>query len=677
MTAVLTASPSPSPSADTASQPPARRSGFRSDIEGLRAVAILGVVLFHAAVPHFSGGFVGVDVFFVISGFLITGQLVREYENTGSVRYGAFFARRAKRLLPAAGLVITTTMVATWFLAPVLSVFSASFDLLWSVFYIGNWRFIQQGNDYLAGTSDHNVALHFWSLAVEEQFYIVWPLLMIAVGIVATWRGLVPRRVLIAAIVPVSVVSFALGVWLTSSDPSLAYMATFTRAWQFGVGGLIAVLPIITSRWLRELAGWSGLLAVVFAIVTFDSTTAYPGTAALIPTFGTAAIIAARAPSLSRVLGNSVPTLIGRWSYSWYLWHWPVLVLVGMKYGPLTWQQNLGLMGVAFGLAGLTYHLVERPIMTSHLLKRRVSAAAAAGVISVVVATTAVLAVGTQAVHALGTGSSSPQAVSFEEVFGANSGVNSGAVTPSPLHARADIPKRPECLLDRTDEQPECLFGALGGIPVVLFGDSHAHQWLSALDEIAKARGWELHVITQSGCPVPDIAPRDGETARFSQSFCRQWRDQQIDRIIGMKPSAVIVSSMNFYIPQRDEILDAWSVSLDRLAASGAPLVYIRDTPYPKKSIPECISSELANWSACAFQLTDRVDPVITGSLQKVLPAIDIVDMNGYLCDGTTCPAVRNGILLYRDDSHLSNTAVVALTPALRKALDAVDVVAR
>ena len=648
----------------------AERKTFRPDIEGLRAVSIIGVVLFHAKVPHLAGGFVGVDVFFVISGFLITGQLVREAERRGHIRLGGFYARRAKRLLPPAGIVIAATAIVALFAAPLLRVFTACFDLLWSIFYIGNWRFINQGNDYLAGTSDYNVALHFWSLAVEEQFYLVWPALVIASLWFARWRAYPVRTVVCCAMAAVSVVSFAVGVWLTSANPGLAYMATYTRAWQFGAGALLAIAAPRGFQFRYSwLVGWLGLAAIVYAVVQFNGTVPYPGWAALVPTLGAAAVIAAPSLSLDRVLSTPLVALIGRWSYSWYLWHWPILVLAEAKFGHLPWQKKLALMGIALLLAGATYALVEKPIQRSKDLRHRTSAAAAVGVIATIVATTAVLQVGTHVVNALGSaGPSTTTSVSFDEVFGQSTGKNAGNVVPPPIKARMDAPARPECLLDRTSKQPDCTFGAAGGERVVLFGDSHAHQWQTALDSLAKQRKWELKVITQAGCPAPTLAKRDGDTGRFSQDYCINWRNEQIDNIVAMRPKVIIMSSSNQYLPFIDELIDSWNKTLSRLEQSGAKLVYLRDTPHPLQSIPDCISSALDDWSRCAFPLPTKVDPVIAGSLRNAIPPTTIIDLNGYLCDGNVCPAVRNGIMLYRDESHLSNTAVKALSPAVVRA---------
>lgn len=646
---------------------------FRADIEGLRAIAVLLVVLFHASVPGFDGGFVGVDVFFVISGYLITGLLLREIETTGHLRLGTFYARRAKRLLPPAAVVVGVTAIAMWFVMPLLAVFKTAFDLLAATFYFSNWRLISQGNDYLGGANHDNVTLHFWSLAVEEQFYLVWPALLIATLAVANafHRNLRSTFAVVATVATVG--SFTASWLLTTADPALAYMATYTCAWQFGAGALLAVAaPWLLRRncWPKWI-GWLGLAAIGVSATTFDATTPYPGLAALLPTLGAVAAIGPSSVSFSyRALTGPVLRAMGRWSYPWYLWHWPVVVFAELKFGPLPWPTKVALMGLALALAAITHHLVERPVQSSRVLQRRVPACAAVGLAATVLATAIVMTVGTKAVEALGSGTDAPNALSFQEVFGSQSGTNSGPVSPSPINARGDIPTDPDCLIDRTSEQPECMFGVPGGTPVVLFGDSHAHQWQTALENIAAERNWSLRVVAQSGCPVPKIKPRSGEKARFSQSYCSDWRDEQLDKIVDYRPALVIVSSLNFYIPQADELFEAWRESLTRLRESGARVVYVRDTPYPQSDVPECVSSALDDWARCEFELSDRVDPVVAGKLRNQLGDVEIIDLNGYLCDGTICPAVRNGTLLYRDDSHLTDTAVELLTPAFAAALD-------
>lgn len=664
------------------SSPVSRGIAYRPDIEGLRAIAVLAVVLFHASVPHSLGGYVGVDTFFVISGFLITSLILAEVHRTGRFSFAGFYARRAKRLLPAAALVIVLSSIAAFFLLPTLTSYKATFDFLSAILYMANWRLIAQGNDYLAGgQADTNLILHFWSLAVEEQFYLVWPALVVGVVfMVRTLRIPRPTVVLAVTIAAVSGLSYVLGAVITASDPSLAYMATYTRVWQFGVGALLALCaPYIIERFgspLLSLIGIVGVCGLAFAIVAFNASTPYPGWIAAVPTLAVMGIIASGPESVvGRGLSVAPLRLVGRWSYPFYLWHWPVIVLAEAYFGELSWTTKLLLMIAALALSAATHELLEKPIMTAKAAKARTQAAASVGLTATLVACAVVMTVGTQTANALGSGNQAPTSADFAQVFGAAATANSGAVTPSPIKAKDDVPRRPECLLDKTTKQPGCEFGNPDGVPVVLFGDSHAHQWQTALEIIGKKRNWRLRVITQAGCPVPEIAPRVGEKARYSQSYCSDWRRTQIGEIVRDRPAIVFVSSLNRYIPQLSEVQDDWGRSLRELSKSGARMVYIRDTPYPVRNVPECVSSALDNWSKCSFPAYDRVDAVISASLRGSLPEIGVVDLNGYLCDGATCPAVRNGTLLYRDDSHLSATAVSLLTPALEKQLQQLGIV--
>ena len=655
---------------------------FRRDIEGLRAIAVLFVLAFHAHVPGFGGGFVGVDVFFVISGYLITGQLFREVSETGRLNVGAFYGRRARRIIPPAALVMGVTGLVAWISMPPLALFRLTKDLLASLLYVANWNFIAEGKDYLAGSTSESPVLHMWSLAVEEQFYLVWPFLVLAAAYLSMRRGRSVRLGVGLALALVSVTSFGIGLVLTSTDPGLAYMATYTRAWQFGLGAMIAVvLPMgvagagdmgVRRAWATAI-GASGLLLLGLSLVFISEATAYPGVAALLPTLGAGAIIAAGSCGPTHGL-LSVPALrlVGKWSYAWYLWHWPALIFAEQAIGHLSWQQRVGVTTAAGLLAAATFYLLEQPAQRARVFRQRAASAGALGALSTTLALSLTLGMGAATANSLGLQVSTVDGATFAQVFGAASLKNSGPVNPSPINASGDIPQRPECLVDAGSTSPtDCVFGRVGGRKVVLFGDSHAHQWQPALQQIATEKGWELTVIAKSGCPVADIAPRAGTQARYSRPDCKAWRELQIDRIRRMNPSLIVFSGLNYYIPQYAEMLDSWRSSLGRLTTLGASLVYIRDTPIvtPGNDIPECVSASLGDWKACEFPNMERQDPVIDLVQRGELPDVDVVDLNGYLCDAPRCPAVRNGTLLYRDASHLTGTVVRLLEPAMALAL--------
>jgi peptidoglycan/LPS O-acetylase OafA/YrhL len=658
---------------------------FRTDVEGLRAIAVFAVVAFHASVPFFDGGFVGVDAFFVISGYLITGLLLREVLSTGRISFKNFFARRARRILPAATIVLLSVAVASILLEPLVGVYANARDLLAGAVFMSNWQFIALGTDYLAHSTADSPVLHYWSLAVEEQFYLVWPLVVLLAVMLSKRFPLKASRVVALVLGGVTVASFVLSLVLTITDPKLAYMATTTRAWEFGVGAIVAV----GAHWLQSkaaspvwsrlgwLLGWGGLAALVYSTVAFDGSTPFPGTAALVPTLGTGAIIAgglliqSSRTAIGSFLSLRPLRYLGRLSFGWYLWHWPVLMLVEGQTGELSWPVRSLLMVVALVLAALTLHLIETPLSRWKQVAKNVAPALALGLLCIVLSTSASMAVGSSAVASL----SAPPTVkltdaSFTKIFGASDSATSGAVTPSPLEAPDDVRTPKGCLLDHEkDRVRSCQLGVAGGIPVVLFGDSHAHQWAPAFEEMANERGWDLSVFAKAGCPVADLTPiNDG--GRYSEPECVTWRAQSIDLILTeIKPQFIVVSSLHTYISEQDNLFAAWEKSLDKLAAADVPIVYIRDTPHPLEDVPTCISGAFDDWSKCAFPSDINDDLVIQSALTGDRPNMSVIDLTPYFCDGDTCPAVRNGYLLYRDDSHITGTAALAMKPVLEESL--------
>ncbi|TDD63977.1 acyltransferase, partial [Jiangella aurantiaca] len=272
------------------------RPRFRPDVEGLRAVAVLLVLAYHAGLPLVSGGFVGVDVFFVISGFLITGLILREVESTGRLRLGRFYARRIRRLLPATAVVLAATAALTIVLLPPLRWPAIAGDIAVSATYVVNWRLASESVDYLTAEDAPSPVQHFWSLAVEEQFYLLWPVLIIALVWWHRRRRGAPslRRTLLAGLAVVAVPSLAWSVHLTAASPGAAYFVSTTRAWELAAGAALA----IGARRLERLPAWvasalagGGLAAVGWAALTYDATTPFPGAAALVPVLGTAAVV--------------------------------------------------------------------------------------------------------------------------------------------------------------------------------------------------------------------------------------------------------------------------------------------------------------------------------------------------------------------------------------------------
>ncbi|MFJ2267604.1 SGNH hydrolase domain-containing protein [Streptomyces sp. NPDC087849] len=684
------------------SGPGSRRAGFRPDIEGLRAVAVLGVLAFHAAVPGLTGGFVGVDAFFVISGYLITGLLVREAVTTGRIRLGEFFSRRARRLLPSAAVVLGAVALAGAWLTVPLRRTDLEYDVVAAALSTANWRFVQQQTDYLAAGHDQSPLLHFWSLAVEEQFYLFWaPLLALfafaAAGSVR--RGLAVRSAVTAVTVLLTLGTFALSLRWTSDSVSLAYLGTPSRIWQFGIGALLALLPwhlLRGPRPLRLLCGWSGAAALLWCMTWYDASTPYPGWAALVPTLATAAVILAGIPDRSRGAGAAVPDAygvgrllagrgpraLGRLSYTLYLWHWPVLVLAEARLGTLGWPAKAALTLAAVLPALATMRWVEQPLRHSRTVSELPRRGLSVGVSAVVIPVVLALVMGTTALQLLGASTPvdvkglPPGAAEGPSLLTRNgTPLKGGPVVPGPAQARKDFPPDGACeVAPQATSSPPCLFGAADSPDrIVLLGDSHAGQWFSPMLALAAERGWALQELVKQGCPLPELRVTNPQLGRTYHE-CDTWRADALARLReGPKPRLIVIASLNRYTDDQQLLLRGWEKTLKALRAPGVPIVYLEDTPVPGTDIPACVSGHTEDPGACAFDRDSArwPDPLARRIAAGQVPGVHAVSVNSVLCPakGTTCPAVLDRILLYRDDAHLTNVAAVVLTPRLERLL--------
>lgn len=365
---------------------PSRHPQFRQDIEGLRAVAVGLVVAFHGFQLPFSGGYVGVDVFFVISGFLITSLLLRERTKTGRISILGFYARRVRRILPASALVVVVTVVASYHWLGFLTGNDVAEAAKWTAVFAANIHFGLVGTDYFGAVTPPSPLLHMWSLGVEEQFYVVWPGLFLL--LVMLVRGSRHRHVLAASLLLVCAASLAWSVTQTATSPTWAYFSPLTRAWELGVGALVAVVaPGIARqrhRWLVEALAAVGLIGIVASGLLLDESVPYPGWAVVWPVISTALVIAAGCANqhtlTGRVLSVQPMQWVGARSYSLYLWHWPFLT-VGAQYAivDLTLVERGGLVAAAVVASALTYRLVENPLRRAPFLVKRTGLSLAVG----------------------------------------------------------------------------------------------------------------------------------------------------------------------------------------------------------------------------------------------------------------------------------------------------------
>jgi peptidoglycan/LPS O-acetylase OafA/YrhL len=640
------------------------RPQFRPDLEGLRGVAILLVVLFHAGVSRLQGGFVGVDVFFVMSGFFITGLLLRQQLESGDVDLMEFYGRRALRLLPPLLLVTLATLAAAmWLYAPIDRAPIAG-TARWVALYSANIDFARGAVDYFS--SGENPLLHTWSLAVEEQFYVVWPLLLLFVGSVyATADEAKSSRRLLVAMALAGTLSFTASAWLTHTAQPWAFFGMPTRIWEFALGGLLA-------GGLADRDGWRtgsgtliqsiGLGMIVSSAIAYDKGTAYPGVAALVPALGTVAIIAAGQSGESslpaRLLNISWLRWLGRMSYSWYLWHWPLVGLAAV----LDWR--VGVAGrlvwsaVALVLAWLTHRFIERPSREGPPSRWSAS-------------TMTFVALGASAAIAL---------IAHVAMVAAQ---RRAALPDQRLFAAAREDRMTHDCWATTVDDPKgsCEFGdRRSSTTVVLLGDSHAEHWLGALDRIGRERHWKIVAMVKGGCPVADMPEMTNARRRRYYAECARYREAMMQRILKMKPNAVILASWDHYMPL-DGQSSAWQVTpaawarglrrtYIRLSTASIRTVAIRDVPHTPFDAPSCLSrraGRLPFAPPCDYDRSSALSPLAIAAQNSAIrgTSVRLIDMNDQICATTRCSVVRNGLVVFTDDNHLTASFSRSIAPAL------------
>jgi peptidoglycan/LPS O-acetylase OafA/YrhL len=662
-------------------------------VEGLRAVAVVAVLLYHAGVPFAGGGYVGVDVFFVISGFLITGLLVRELEKTKTVSLARFYSRRAKRLLPLTVVVLAVVVVLSWLLFDPVRMEEVSLGIVASGLYFMNWLLAARAADYFAAGLEASPVQHFWTLAVEEQFYLVWPVLILTAAWWSRRTGLGLRPVLAAAFASVVVSSLAYSVYSTQAQAGAAYFSTLTRGWELALGGLLALVPASRfGRLPRTAAGVvaaAGLAAIAFATLRFDDDTLFPGHAALVPTLGTAAIIAAGFGSAalpSRLLALGPVRHVGRISYSWYLWHWPPLVFAAAIWGKLSPLEGVAVLAASYVPALLTNRLVEKPFLHSEALTRFPRKALALGG----ACTATSVALGLLLLALTPTVPEAPEgrvagAAALED--GHSIQKSAKAVNPTPREAEKKE-NRPRmyadgCHLDLEETRsPECVYGNPSSeTTVVLFGDSHAMQWFPALEKLAKERDWRLVGFSKSACPPAEISVYSTGLRREYRE-CEEWRERTLGRIVQDEdPSLVVTSMLNRYrareggkgLPDKasnEAMVDGYASTLKTLRSAGVPVAVIEDVPRPDKDVPECVSQSLDRLQDCAFPRGKALGgPRINVLAAEEVEGASLIDPTPMICPEETCPAVIGDVLVYRNGAHLTRTYVNSLTPWLGEQL--------
>ena len=636
---------------------------FRPDIEGLRAVAILLVVAAHAGVPWLAGGYVGVDVFFVLSGYLITRLLTDELSRTGRVQFARFYARRFRRLLPALLLMLGVCVLLATQLVPAAQQETQADAAAAAALWGSNLLFAFTRLDYFGADSSENLFLHTWSLGVEEQFYLVWPLLLVAAY--GAWRkSAAPSRLnLVQLLWLVAGISFAACVFITSIEPRHAFYLMPMRAWQFALGGLAGLY--FADRGSNGAAaspraaalGWLGLSGILATAVLLGDDVRYPGIWALLPTLCTLAVLVcgARAPQTSviRLLSQPAMTAIGRVSYSWYLWHWPVLLLGGLVWPAPSPGLRLALVLSSLLLAWLSWRFVEAPIRHNARIVQPPRRAIMG----------ALLLMGCAVV-----GSFQWQAIARQTL--------EQPAYQRILHARMDVPTLYRKRCDQwyhSDVLTPCEFGnPQASRTVVVLGDSIGLQWFPAIERVFDPTQWRIVVMTKSACPIVD-APIFYARIGREYTECARWRGAALARIAEMAPDEVILGSTQTYDFSPAQWRNGTARILSRIAPAAGRIHILRGTPVLPFDGPDCLAPRGALWdhiahASCTTPAHDPHSNAVFRALQASASGFNnvrIVDMTNAICPSGTCSAQRDGNLTYRDGRHLTASFVASLAPAL------------
>jgi peptidoglycan/LPS O-acetylase OafA/YrhL len=700
------------------SSPKAFWTRHRADLQGLRAVAVLLVALDHAHVGFLQGGYVGVDVFFVLSGFLITGVLVSSaaHEAARGKFFAGFYARRARRILPAAALTLIATDVAASHLLSLDLAHQTYSDSISAMFFVANFHFASLGTNYFAMNQPPSPLQHYWSLSVEEQFYLVWPL-MIAVTIfgvgrlrlattprppmAALSRGAIRRLQLVALVVTCA--SLVYGIYYTNHLQAAAYFSSVGRAWELGLGALLAFMVAVVDRispLVRAVVGWAGVAAILAASVLFSASTPFPGTAALLPALGAVAVIGA---GISRQHARLAPTkllslrplqYVGDRSYTFYLWHWPVLILATEHVGhSLTVTTNLLLLAGAFALSVVTYRFFENPIR--HAARFRSSAAlwlwpAAVSIVvffasinwsdyadavnaAIVVKQPALLkeavepvaeATSTEQVHGWRPSSTSVLRTSVEAV-------HRGSLVPSELtppaltlrKAEYKVPSGCIALPGETTSSPCELGDTTSQKTLVLFGDSHALMWVPAVVAYAQRYGYVVRPVLKYSCDLQN----------WDRAECVTWRRWAIKETRSLRPKLVLLGT--FYNAAPETVSQTLEVArltamADGVRSATSKVVLIGDPPGVGKEPASCLLATGARMSTCSYQ-TYGETVELTGAAEDAADSFGaFLDTTPWFCFHDVCPMVIGHTIAYFDPSHITTQYAEELAPLFTRGLE-------
>jgi peptidoglycan/LPS O-acetylase OafA/YrhL len=613
-----------------------------------------------------------VDVFFVLSGYLITRLLVDEIDRTGSIEFPRFYARRARRLLPALTLTLLITVIVGVVIYPPSDVLNGAFasTALSTAAYASNLHFARWGDNYFGSNPEKNPLLHTWSLCVEEQLYLIWPLFVLVAlkGLTFQSAGAVHRRRLLWCMATAVILSFALSLYLTFRKQSWAYFSSPTRAWEFALGGIAVFLPARGghrpfAQNVHALWGWVGIGGICWAAFAFGKHTLFPGTAVVLPAVSSVLVLRAGGIGASnspvKILSLWPFQRVGQLSYSWYLWHWPVLVMGAALLPEPSLSVRVGLAGLSLGISEVSYRLIENPVRSARTLSASNKySLAMAGLLAVAGISVSLVWRQTSIRRA-----QEPAQLRFTIAH----------------NDYAESLLNDKCTADLADiDVRTCTFGAeTSPATMLLFGDSHAAQWFPALESISAKSGYRLLTMVKLGCPAAEATVFESLLGR-TYTECEKWRKSAIQMIRQIQPALTVVSSTDRYVIGDSEWRNGIDAIVKSLAESSKRVLILRDTPGADFDIPSCLARR--QWrpffvpsSSCEFSSTTKsavyeLQRSAASRYKNVLAA----DMSLSICPSGTCTGLREGLVMYRDSDHLTASFAKTLENDLLVQIDRV-----
>ncbi|GAA1120244.1 acyltransferase family protein [Arthrobacter flavus] len=668
---------------DTRSGTPAspQRPGYRHEVQGLRALAVLMVVVYHVWLGRVSGG---VDVFLLISAFLLTLSFTRKLETGTPLDLLRYWVNLFRRLVPMAALTIVVTLGAVLIFVP-RGRWTDILDQAWaSLLYFQNWLLAVNSVDYYA--TDHSTASpfqHFWSLSIQGQVFILWPLLFAVAAVLSTRFRVSPRRILVGLFGLVFTGSLAFSVWQTATNQAFAYFDTRTRLWEFALGSLIALaLPYVRLPLLsRVVLGWAGIVAMLAVGFVLQVEQQFPGYIALWPTLAAAAVIVAGSTDhrfgVDRFLGWNPLVKLGDASYALYLIHWPLLVIFLIHQGRESAGLFSGLAIIAVSVlwAVVTTRFVDRPIrqLKWAARKRRRSA-----VVIAVCALFVGLPLGVwqlqihTAASAAADNANNPGAASLREGF-VPFGDADAPLMPMMTALNSEWVTLDEACAGEFDAssygvlQSGCNQTTVENPAklAVVVGASHPQQWVAAIEPVAKRNNWDLVVLRKGQCPFG--APVGQEPVEN----CDQWNADVLAYLAEQDPDLVFtVSSSSHHTREDDRLIPGYEEAAQQIMADGAELIAIRDNPRFPVNMPECVEGSGQEDPSCTFEVSTKLAPVNpVAELAARYPSLHSIDMTDLICPDGTCPPVIGNVLVYMDDNHLSETYIETMVPEFERRL--------